>query len=152
MISGHRPDAQKLVFLITDGEQSPKVDSDTGESFDPVKASEKLIQDKVTIIAVGIGDNINVEQLKAITRNPSHVFLTDDFDKLISEDFVDQVTDEVCKGKCTYYILAGVVSLLYSIRRCRKCKCALNVDWKVQFSDKNKEIKFLDKKKHIYQG
>ena len=107
MISGHRPDAQKLVFLITDGEQSPKVDSDTGESFDPVKASEKLIQDKVTIIAVGIGDNINVEQLKAITRNPSHVFLTDDFDKLISEDFVDQVTDEVCKGKCTHSTLAG---------------------------------------------
>ena len=60
---GARSDARKLIFLVTDGKQTPQVDDfDTNIKLDPVKASENLWNDKNTaIFTVGVGPKVKVE-------------------------------------------------------------------------------------------
>lgn len=84
---------KKIVILITDGKQNPK-------RYDPVAASQKLYNDKVNIYAVGIGNTVDFNQLKRITRHPHRVFAARDFKSLSNEEFVKNVTETSChKGE-----------------------------------------------------
>lgn len=90
-----RADAKKIVILLTDGNQSPKVGRD-GTVFDPVKASEPLYKSGAEIITVGITKEVDEKQLEAITRNSDNVFYADTFDELDSSDFIDSIAGAVC--------------------------------------------------------
>ena len=50
----------------------------------------------VQIFAVGIGTNLDKEQLNKITRDPERVYYAETIDKLISDDFVQQVSQKTC--------------------------------------------------------
>merc|ERR1711962_345316 len=94
--NGHRPNVKKVLFLITDGKQNPKKDRKTGEVFDPVAASQIMVDNGVQIFGVGIGTNLDTNQLNNITRDASKVYYAETIDKLISDDFVNEVSKKTC--------------------------------------------------------
>ena len=51
----------------------------------------------ITIYAVGITNSVNLLQLKNITGNSSHVFLAEDFDELLSQNFIKKFGEEICR-------------------------------------------------------
>ena len=54
-----RPDAKKVVILLTDGYQNPA-------KFDPVAPAQSLVKDGAEVIAVGITEGVNEKQLEEI--------------------------------------------------------------------------------------
>lgn len=57
----------------------------------------------VNIYAIGIGNNIDFDQLNKITRNPHRVFHAESFYYLENGDFVNSVSDVICDnvvGRC----------------------------------------------------
>ena len=103
---------KKVLFLITDGKQNPKKDRRTGEVFDPVAASQIMVDNGVQIFGVGIGTNLDTNQLNNITRDASKVYYAETIDKLISDDFVNEVSKKTCDksgelkpGTIYYYII-----------------------------------------------
>ena len=75
--------AKQFVIVSTDG-----VSSD-----DPVPAAQLLKDDNVTIIAVAIGNGVNMAQLEAIASDPALVFSAD-FNDL--EGIKEAVVGAVC--------------------------------------------------------
>lgn len=85
----------KLVILVTDGKQNPTSKGDI--VYDPVKVSQKLIDDGVSIVAIGIGNDVNHEQLVNITRDASLVGHASNVNDLISNEFVKRMAKKICK-------------------------------------------------------
>jgi len=95
--NGHRPNVKKVLFLVTDGKQNPKKDDRTGKAFDPVAASQIMVDNGVQIFGVGIGTNLDTHQLTNITRDRSKVYYAETIEELISDDFVKQVSTTTCE-------------------------------------------------------
>jgi len=90
---GARDNAQKVVFLLTDGVQTnPKKN-------DPVVQAEALRRRGATIYAIAVGKEIDVNELKLITGDRAKVFHEATFDNLLTEEFVKKVTKAECKIK-----------------------------------------------------
>lgn len=94
---GARPSFKRIIFLITDGNQFPAID-DYGNKLDPVASSQQLYDDGVQIFVVGIGTALNKEELKKIARDPSRVYSASNFNDLLSEEFVKNVSKKLCQG------------------------------------------------------
>jgi len=89
---GARDDAQKIVFLLTDGQQtSPKL-------YDPVIPARALRERGTKIYAIGVTDDINRGELEDITGNVSNVFYQSTFEELLNEEFVKNITEAECKS------------------------------------------------------
>lgn len=72
--SGDRPDAKNVLVVITDG-----------KSADPAKTqaeAQALKQQGAIIIAIGIGNGIDKNELNGIASGPGFVLNVDDFDAL----------------------------------------------------------------------
>jgi len=96
--NGARSDARRLIFLVTDGKQTPQVDDfDSNIKLDPVKASENLWNDKNTaIFTVGVGPKIDEVELRNIARQPEAYIKAEDLDTLITDDFVKRSARSSC--------------------------------------------------------
>jgi len=85
-----RPQAPKVILLITDGRSD--------ERTDPVGTAGRIKAGGITIFAIGIGDSIARDQLNAIASPPTtdHVFTVETFDSLraILETLVVRVCPE----------------------------------------------------------
>jgi len=90
---GARPNMKKIIFLITDGQQTPR-----GSNYDPVKASQSLIDKGVKIFAVGVGVSANKTELEQITRYKDRVYFESTFDGILSSDFIKNVSKKLCLG------------------------------------------------------
>ena len=89
---------RRVIFLIADGKQNPKIDAKTGERYDPVMASQIMYDDGVKIFAIGIGQGVDMSELERITRTPARVHSAQTVDELISDEFVKSVAKESCSG------------------------------------------------------
>ena len=84
--------------MLTDGIQNPKKSKRTGSLWDPVISAQALINRGMNVFAVGITNNVDIEQLKDITRDFSRVFYADTFDKLGDTEFVSNISKSSCKA------------------------------------------------------
>lgn len=91
-----RPNVKKLLFLITDGKQNP--DNIGGVRLNPADQAEKLHLGGVQIYAVAVGSKVNLTELQSITKDPRKVFSVADFDELINDAFVKNVSRLLCQG------------------------------------------------------
>ena len=94
-----RDDVPKVIFLITDGAQKPTEDKD-GNPYDPVAASQPLIDRGIQIFSIGVGnrsDNIDYDQLVKISRSEKQVKIADTAADLASEQFVKDLATITCK-------------------------------------------------------
>ena len=95
---GVRQNVPKLIFLITDGAQNPKKSRDNKQIYDPVKASQAMIDRGDTLFVVGIGRRLKTLELEAIARDPKKVFIAESIEKLISDEFIKKISNKLCTG------------------------------------------------------
>lgn len=80
-----------MAVVLTDGKSDPG-----SEALD--KASEQLREKGVHIISVGLGHDVDVQELKAMaTYKETGPFLIDDLDNLVQ--YVTSLAKEMCKGR-----------------------------------------------------
>ena len=82
---GSRPNANKFLFLLTDGSQS------LGHNvIDSSLIAKNLRFMGVKFYIVGVGRSVNPAELAEIGGDEESVFLAKSFDELISRRFIDQ--------------------------------------------------------------
>ncbi len=86
---GNRLEAKDIAIVITDGIPNERI-RDTIPAADRLKASGQ----GVTIVSVGVTNQIDENQLRAIASSPSDVILTPSFDTLNNE--IDALTARAC--------------------------------------------------------
>ena len=104
--AGSRPNTKKALFLVTDGAQNPKVDDD-GNAINPAKTAERFHQNGIPIYALAVGKKINVTELEQITGSSKMVYLLNNFDALINDDFIKSISKEVCNRPANISKLTG---------------------------------------------
>ncbi len=81
----------KIAFVLTDGEQTA-----TAGAIPLDRASGWLKSAGVRLIAIGVGRNVNEQELKTIASSDDDVIITDSFDGLLAQ--VDPLTKAACEG------------------------------------------------------
>ena len=84
---GNRPEAKDIAIVITDGIPNERVG-------DTIPAADRLKAQGVTIVAVGVTDLIDENELRLIATTYNDVILTPSFDTLNNE--VDTLTARAC--------------------------------------------------------
>ncbi|KAJ7381347.1 hypothetical protein OS493_001472 [Desmophyllum pertusum] len=93
----NRASAKKLLIIVTDGRTTPHDNKQGVELLQgPV---QNLKENGVHIIAVGVGNLVNNDELNFMATDPNdeNVFHIDDYDKLLN--MVDTVSQVVCTDK-----------------------------------------------------
>ncbi len=88
---GNNPDYPDTLIIVTDGRSNNEDDTWRQAILDR--------NDGIQIIAVGVGDNVRMRELKGMASFPlgSTVFTVEEFEDL--GDIADNITDLVCDGK-----------------------------------------------------
>lgn len=97
--NGARPGVPKLLILVTDG-------TSTGD--EPLKEAVKgLLKKGVVIYVVGIGGQINDQELKDVTPSDSNIFKTKNFDTitLVTPSLVEKILGDL-KGRFVFFYFA----------------------------------------------
>ena len=77
-------ETQKLVILLTDGEQSML--PDMTPSYIPIEDTVQLLRSKAArIFAVTIGDNIDMAAMRAVTEEDDDIFQATEFNDLVAK-------------------------------------------------------------------
>lgn len=95
----NRASAKKLLIIVTDGRTTPLNNMQGVELLqEPVG---NLKKEGVHIMAVGVGDLINNDELNFMATDPNkeNVFHIDDYDKLVN--IADTISKAVCTAKGT---------------------------------------------------
>ena len=80
--------------MITDGEQT------TTKEYTPLDVASKRIKDKgVDVFALGIGSNVNTDQLRQIASSNDKVFQSAGFEELVQ--VVKPIAEKTCPSKET---------------------------------------------------
>ena len=82
----------QIAIVITDGKQTT-----TGEYTGLSKASEGIKRKDVTVYAVGVGKNVNEDELKEIATSPDYVLTSNSFTAL--QAIAPQIRKAVCDGE-----------------------------------------------------
>ena len=90
--NGGRPNVPKLLFLLTDGSQTKG-----GDSIDPAIVSKEIIKRGIKVITVGIGNNVDINELSQISGSNDSTFTAQSFNELTSSAFVRSLTQGSCK-------------------------------------------------------
>lgn len=90
--NGARKDVTKMLILLTDGSQTKGVDV-----VDPGKIAKVLRQRDIHIVSVGIGDEVDVDELMHITGDEDRVYTVADFDELITGRFIRKIVSKSCE-------------------------------------------------------
>ena len=81
---GHRPNANKVLFLLTDGSQTYSSDV-----VNNTLISKNLRYSGTEFLVLGIGKGVNEKELTNIAGGKEMVYIVDSFDKLKSQDFIN---------------------------------------------------------------
>lgn len=92
--NGARASVVKVVILLTDGTQTR-----TGRFEDPAAIAEELRNAGVHLVVVGIGSDVSSDELTDIAGDRSYVFTANNFDQLVTKEFINQVGKATC-GEC----------------------------------------------------
>jgi len=84
--NGARENVPKLLILLTDGSQSKG-----GDAVDPGKVAKTIRQNDITILSIGIGNEVDNDELEHVAGDPSRVFNVPDFDKLAQAEFINKI-------------------------------------------------------------
>ena len=84
--NGGRPDAQKLVVMVTDGDQRG--------GKDPAHVAKQLRKEGIALFVIGVG-HVNSTQLEEIAGK-GNWYLAKNFSELNSAEFVGNFTDQTC--------------------------------------------------------
>ena len=90
--NGARRDVTKMLILLTDGSQTKDADA-----VDPGKLAKLLRQRGIHILSVGIGEDVDIDELTHIAGSPDRVYTTADFDQLIEGNFIKKVVYKSCE-------------------------------------------------------
>jgi len=82
---GHRPNANKVLFLLTDGSQTYSTDA-----VDNALISQGIRYAGTELFVLGVGRGIQKSELVDIAGGKERVFIAKDFDTLTSSDFINQ--------------------------------------------------------------
>ncbi len=82
----------RVAVVITDGQ------SNVNES-QTIPAAQAVRDAGITVFAIGIGGDINMEELNAIASRPGFVTLLSDFDTTEFQSLERTLTVEACRGK-----------------------------------------------------
>lgn len=90
---GARPNSKKVAIVITDGESLQ-------DKVGP--PSKKMKEDGVEIFTIGIGDDVNHQELEEMASEPKkeHVFHVDNFDTIVNIE--KEILRDVCAVTCKY--------------------------------------------------
>ena len=105
---GARKDVPKLLFLLTDGQQ-------TGNE-NPVPIANQLRQKGIQLFAIGIGFGVKKTELDKIADNPQNVFLVENFQKLLQGNFLKRVKQGSCNSGIVVFLNLIVNYILLIIR------------------------------------
>ena len=106
--NGARKDVPKILILLTDGSQTQDRDA-----VDPGKVAKTLRENDISIVTIGIGQGVNVDELEHIAGDKSRVYQADDFDKLIEGGFINNILQKSCEtGKMHLFRRLSVVEFL----------------------------------------
>ena len=95
--NGARPGIPKLLILLTDGSQTNDADA-----VDPGDIADKIRQQGIKVLVIGIGDGVNKTELNHLGGGPENTFNAASFDELVSGEFTNKVVKKNCEiGK--YY-------------------------------------------------
>lgn len=98
--STRRTGAQRVVLFLTDGRQSvmpyPNVDINETEAILQDRSMQLGVSQDVRIVVIGLGDNLDEAQLRAIATDPdeSNYFKFTTFDE--AEANIDNITQTLC--------------------------------------------------------
>ncbi|KAK6192403.1 hypothetical protein SNE40_003875 [Patella caerulea] len=100
------PENEKFIIVITDG-----VSNNMAQTL-AVAASAKNMG--ITVISVGVGGGINVQELTGIASDPSQVIIAEDFDQLTPKlvDVIAMVCNDPDIGPCFGCILRNGIGYL----------------------------------------
>ena len=104
----HRPEAKKVIILVTDGQANVGVINNALIAF-----ADTLHNDNIEVFVVGVTSRINKVELNGIGSDPdsTHVFLTNNFDNLFN--FADNLSMS-CMGKLKHAQLSTILFSLSS--------------------------------------
>ncbi|XP_065653360.1 collagen alpha-6(VI) chain-like isoform X2 [Hydra vulgaris] len=89
---GGRKGVAKLLFVLTDGSQTPDADAE-----DPGIIADELRAMGVSIIGIGIGSEVNETELAHIAGGESNRYSASTFDKLKESTFLNNIKMSSCK-------------------------------------------------------
>lgn len=91
--SGARIGVNRVLLLLTDGSQTW-----VGGSEDPITVAEEIRNSGIHIMVIGIGDEVDVNELKGIAGSDKNIFTGVSFDEVITSDFVEKISSSTCNG------------------------------------------------------
>ena len=87
-------DTQRLVILLTDGKQTRK--NYMNPQYVPIQDTVQLLRAKAArIFAVGIGQSVDIREMRMVTKSEEDIFLASEF-----KDLVDKA-DAIAKTTCS---------------------------------------------------
>uniref|UniRef100_K1PKC1 Collagen alpha-6(VI) chain n=1 Tax=Magallana gigas TaxID=29159 RepID=K1PKC1_MAGGI len=101
---GGRPDAEKIVIVLTDGQSSSHANTLT--------QAQALHASGAEVIAVGIGNSVSNSELEAIASDSNHVFQVQDFDLL--NTIQNQLTNAACQ-QAALHCQSAVADIVFAV-------------------------------------
>ena len=89
--NGARPGVAKVIILLTDGTQTWHNGAEN-----PDRIAKELRNSGIHMEVIGIGENINFDELNDIAGGSGHVFIANTFHVLLSEEFLGKVFSTMC--------------------------------------------------------
>ena len=89
--NGMRASASKLLLVLTDGKQT-----EDGEYMPLYEAALPFHEAGIKIIAIGIGSQVDKDQLSKLVTEPKDLYLAKDFEELVSQEFIKNITFDSC--------------------------------------------------------
>lgn len=96
--NGGRPGVRKLVILLTEGPVTELPDTENLAHI-----GYELRRSGITVMAVGVGPNIDLMQLKDIAGRIDNTFVAPTFDDMQDQEFIDVVWKKSCGTKLVLF-------------------------------------------------
>lgn len=97
----------RVMFLLTDG--IPNAFPKNGNGIESLlKEAGNVRANGITIVAVGVGKNVNFDILKQITANPALVYHKKNFHELTNSQFISNLVDPLCQDPVVIETFRGV--------------------------------------------
>lgn len=108
-LTGNYQNSQRLVILLTDGKQT-RNDFMTPD-YIPIEDTVQLLRNKsARMFAVGIGDSVDLTEMRIVTQQEQDIFLASEFNDLVAKaDSIAKTTCAVARKYVFYKLKASYV-------------------------------------------
>lgn len=105
---------RKLLIVLTDGSQTKYASAE-----DPGNVAIEIAKSGIHVIVIGIGRGIDRRELDHMAGGPGKALVAQNFDELISSEFIQRIIPFICvpqTGKLILNILNILPLLPYTVR------------------------------------